>query len=200
LIATGGFGTVSVTDDPTRDRKIAVKHLANVCDVKDFLREVEIMVKLNHPCVLRIVNWAMPDGPTEPEIHTEFAANGSLAAVLEKVEFGNKPDFWNPTGIGILICGLVLGMRYIHSCRIIHHDVKPSNILINEKGYPWICDFGASRREDEGRTSADETGTAYYAAPEKFVESEVCTTKCPEVMQHAGGISYLRRPAHPITR
>jgi mitogen-activated protein kinase kinase len=135
------------------------------------------MVKLDHPCVLRILNWALPEGRGEPEIHTEFAAHGSLESVLKKVRSGEAPAFWNPTGIGILICSLVLGMRYIHSRRIIHHDLKPSNILVNGKEHVWICDFGASRSEDD-ETPENGTGTVGYAAPEQYKEGVVCTTKC----------------------
>jgi serine/threonine-protein kinase ULK4 len=68
-------------------------------------------------------------------------------------------------------------MRYIHSRRIIHSDLKPSNILINDKEHVWICDFGASRSVDDP-TSRNETGTVHYAAPEQYDEGSVCTTKC----------------------
>jgi serine/threonine protein kinase len=178
LIGTGGFGIVTVRQDLTDNRMIAIKHFSNVCSRSGFLREVGIMVKLNHPCVLRIVNWALPEHSIEGEIHTEFASNRSLKEVLEKVNSGAKPGFWNPTGIGILICSLVLGMRYIHWHRIIHHDLKPSNILINGREHVWIGDFGVSCSEEEAETSTDETGTVYYAAPEQYVEGAVCTTKC----------------------
>jgi hypothetical protein len=178
LIGTGGFGTVSVRYDLSLHRNIAVKHFARECDVKDFLREVDVMEKLNHPCVLRIVGRALPKGSAEAEIRTEIAAHGSLKAALAKVVSGEKLPFWNPTGIGILICSLVLGMRYIHSRRIIHSDLKPSNILINDKEHVWICDFGASRSLDDDPTSRNETGTVHYAAPEQYGEGSVCTTKC----------------------
>jgi hypothetical protein len=178
VIATGGFGTVRVRDDSVRMPQIAVKHFANVCDIQAFLREVDIMVKLNHPCVLRILKWALPEGRGQAEIHTEFAAHGSLKGVLLKVNSGEKPAFWNPTGIGILICSLVLGMRYIHLRRIIHHDLKPSNILVNAKEHVWICDFGASLCVDDEIPAENETGTVHYAAPEQYEEGVVCTMKC----------------------
>jgi hypothetical protein len=132
LIGTGGHTQVSLKRDLIHKRKTAIKQFSITCPRSDFLREVEIMVKLNHPFVLRIMKWALSDGLTEAQIHTEFAANGSLNEVIEKVNCVTKPTFWTSTGIGILICSLVLGMRYIHSRRIIHHDLKPSNILINE--------------------------------------------------------------------
>jgi serine/threonine protein kinase len=178
LIGKGAAGTVTVRHDLIQNKAIAVKHFSSVSDTRIFLREVDIMVKLNHPCVLRILKWALPEHSTEGEIHTEFAPNGSLKSLLADVNAGQKPAFWNPTGIGILICSIVLAMRYIHSRRIIHHDLKPSNILINAKEYVWICDFGVSHSEDDVATFGSTTGTLRYAAPEQFEESAICTTKC----------------------
>jgi serine/threonine protein kinase len=178
MIVTGGFGTVRLRQDRLLNKKIAVKCFYDVCQTSNFLREVGIIAKLNHPCVLRILNWVSREDPIEREIHTEFAVHGSLKNVLEKLNSGETPPFWNPAGIGILICSLVLGMRYIHSLRIIHHDLKPSNILIREKEHVWICDFGASRSEGDEPTPATETATVYYAAPELFVDRIVSTPKC----------------------
>jgi serine/threonine protein kinase len=177
LIGTGGFGAVRLRRDPRQGRRIAVKYFSNVSQKRGVLREVGIMVKLNHPCVLRILSWAMTEDLIDAEIHTDFASHRSLKEVLAKLSSGEKPRFWNPTRIGIVICSIVLGMRYIHSRRIIHHDLKPSNILINENEYAWICDFGASRSEDD-EVSSEETGTVHYASPEQYEDGAVCTMKC----------------------
>jgi hypothetical protein len=84
VIATGAFGVISVSDDPAPLPTIAVKHFAEAVDIQTFLREVGIMVELDHPCVLRILNWALPDGGGEAEIHTEFAAHGVSNRFLRK--------------------------------------------------------------------------------------------------------------------
>jgi serine/threonine protein kinase len=107
----------------------------------------------------------------------EFATHGSLKGVLEKVNSGEKPTFWNATGSGILICGFVLGMRYVHWRQILHLDLKPSNILVNGNGYPLIGDFGSSRLVSDDNRS-EETATVHYAAPEMYREEARCTTKC----------------------
>jgi serine/threonine protein kinase len=52
-----------------------------------------------------------------------------------------------PTEIETILCGIVLGMRYVHSRGFIHQDLKPSSILLNEKGEVGIGYFGVGRDE-----------------------------------------------------
>jgi serine/threonine protein kinase len=107
----------------------------------------------------------------------EHAENKSLKEPLHKANQGLLPTFWNGTGIGIIICGLVLGMRVVHSRSIIHRDLKPSNVLLDRHGPVLIADFGTSHNEYDDRTP-EEAGTVYYAAPEMFKEDSACTVKC----------------------
>jgi serine/threonine protein kinase len=155
-----------------------VKHISVDLDRHRFVREVETLVKLNHPCVLRILKWALPQATRGGEIHMELAEHGSLEAVLEQVNSYRAPVFWNSTGIGIIICGIVLGMRYVHSRGIIHRDLKPSNILFNSKDRPLIADFGASWIVKDDATQSGGVGTIHYAAPEMYQDDVIVTTKC----------------------
>jgi serine/threonine protein kinase len=100
----------------------------------------------------------------------EYASNGSLDRVLNLVHQGKKPSFWTPTGIGIIICGIVLGMRFMHAQGFIHQDLKPLNILLNADGRTLIADFGTSRCKANDHTPTSNTGTPRYAAPELFQE------------------------------
>jgi serine/threonine protein kinase len=176
VIGTGGFSKVTVKQDRITGESFAVKHISEFHQ-QFFMREVETLVKLNHPCVVRIRNWAPSKDRNDAEIHMEFAAHRSLKEVLEQVRSGEKPTFWNPTGIGLIICGFVLGMRYVHRCQILHLDLKPSNILVNGKGHPLIGDFGSSRLVSDTSRS-DEMATVHYAAPEMYHERAKRTTKC----------------------
>jgi serine/threonine protein kinase len=85
------------------------------------------------------------------------------------------PQFWNATGISIIICGIILGLRFVHSRGFIHRDLKPSNILINGQGWSLIGDFGTARHESSGFTATQDAGTIYYAAPEMFEEVDQTT-------------------------
>jgi serine/threonine protein kinase len=123
---------------------------------------------LNHPCVVRILGWQPQIGNESAEIRTEIAKNGSLKTILEQVRCGGAVDFWHSTGKGILICGIALGMQFVHSKGVTHRDLKPSNILVNGYGEAVISDFGLGRFEGESYTP--EGGTVQYAAPELFSE------------------------------
>jgi serine/threonine protein kinase len=117
---------------------------------------------------LRILGWTLADGLHAAQIQTEYAVNGSLKRLLADVENGVIRPFWNATGLGILICGIALGMIYIHSRGIIHQDLKPGNILLNGVGERLIGDFGASRLERDDAVQTSSSATVYYAAPELF--------------------------------
>jgi hypothetical protein len=179
VIGTGGAALVTLQENGTDGRKIAIKQITTpVFNPEQFIREVEISVKLNHPCVLRIVGFAMPSESLFAEIHTEYAENGSLEKVMKRVNLGSIPHFWNPTGKCIIISGIVLGMIFMHSHGSIDRDLKPGNIMINKLGRALIGDFGTSCiNDDEGTLPGTATGTVNYAAPELFQEIDPPTNK-----------------------
>jgi serine/threonine protein kinase len=169
---------VSLARDPKTGREIAVKIISNdAMDEVHFTREIETLMALNHPCVVRIVGWSPRVGSNPAQISTEFAGNRSLERVLERARWGGAPSFWTPTGRAIIVCGIALGMRYIHSKGFIHRDLKPANILIDGNGHALISDFGTACRQSYDTTLTADTGTVHYAAPEMFYEDRGCTTK-----------------------
>jgi serine/threonine-protein kinase len=178
VIDYGGFSEVRLTRDHETGKLIAVKHIyPENYDREQFTQEVDTLMRLDHPCICRIVRWAFPSGANEAEIHMEYAENRSLASVLQRAGWREPLEFWNPTGKAMIICGIVLGMRFVHSQGYIHRDLKPRNILINNLGRALVTDFGAARPESPDATMTAETGSVYYAAPELFHEDIPCTDK-----------------------
>jgi serine/threonine protein kinase len=78
--------------------------------------------------------------------------------------------------MGIVICDVVLGMRYIHSRGILHRDLKPSNILLSGSFRGVITDFGLSRFESREGAWTGDVCTIRYATPEQLSDC-VHTTK-----------------------
>jgi TPR repeat protein len=179
VIGTGGCARVNLRADPRTGTKLAIKVLLPypVIDKQAFMMEIEALHKLNHPCVVRIVSYSFPTESKFAEIHTEYAENGSLASVLKRIQSGFGPSFWTPTGIGIIICGIVLGMRYVHANKYIHRDLKPANIMINGKGQALIGDFGTSCLASEDSQEIGGGGSVHYAAPEMYQDEIAYTTK-----------------------
>jgi serine/threonine protein kinase len=113
---------------------------------------------------VRILAWSPATDSSGGEIQMEYAPNGSLAAMLSK-DRSRIP--WNPTHIGILICDIALGLRYMHSQGIVHGDLKPGNIVLDGEWRAKICDFGLSRAMNLEDAGTGEMGTLAYMAPEQ---------------------------------
>jgi hypothetical protein len=149
-IGRGGSSRVRVVRDPDTGNLIAVKYFSSPnLDTTGFIHEVESLVKLNHPCLLRILHWVLPKRPNCAEIHTEYASRGSLDDFLSGRKAPAENAFWTPTRTAIVICDIVLGMRFVHFRELIHRDAKRSNILIRHNGRALIGDFGSSRFESD---------------------------------------------------
>jgi serine/threonine protein kinase len=173
LIRPGGASTVHSRLDPRTGRKIAVKYIGRAeFNERRFCQEVDCLCKLQHPCVLRIVGWSPLDSSDYAEIHTELADRGSLKDVLAQC-----PSLLDQTRRALIICDIVVGMRYVHSRHVLHRDLKPSNILIREDWGAVIGDFGSSCFESDDATITPDSGTVHYAAPELFGPKAVSSQK-----------------------
>ena len=136
---------------------------------RNILSELTIMKGLNHPSVLKFVGYSPVnfENQRKPTIVTEYAWNGSLQDVIDNATSHNKFD---DTKRLIAIFGIAAGMAYLHKHSILHNDLKPSNILLDERFYPKIADFGFSQNEMATEWLSSESitikGTPSYVAPE----------------------------------
>jgi TPR repeat protein len=168
LLGQGGFGVVTLERDPKTEKCKAVKRISMPDNWSSLSHEVETLTKLRHPCLVHFLGWAGDPTSKEGEIHLGYAPNGPVSRVLGTCRnAGHRPAFWTPTRIGIVICDVVLGMRYIHSRGIMHRDLKPSNILLSRNYRGLVSDFGLSTFESRGGPWTGDTGTVRYAAPEQ---------------------------------
>jgi hypothetical protein len=178
ILGTGGQSQVTLEIDPKTRKLIAVKHIWGTSHYDALMREVRSLVELRHPCIVRILGWCPGKKPNEGEIHLEYAPNGPLSKHLSEYQVTRiRPGFWDSTRMGIVICDIVLGMRYVHSRRILHRDLKPSNILLSRNFRGMISDFGVSRPQYVEGPATGDTGTPLYAAPEQLDQDRPHTTK-----------------------
>jgi serine/threonine protein kinase len=142
---------------------------------KDFMGELETMVKVNHPCCVYLISWDYlpgrlggPDAiPPQCIFVTEFFPN-SLDRVLRAAAKGSSPPEFDGTKKSCIAFGVAFGMAYLHSQNIIHRDLKPSNILLDDKFLPRIADFGFAKMISLENVIKMTTkkGTPAYMAPE----------------------------------
>jgi serine/threonine protein kinase len=91
-----------------------------------FFREIEALIKLEHPCVVPFFGYVLQTRTAGPKIATHFMPGVSLRDLLE-----SPPDWWDRTMKSIVVTGIVAGMRVIHDSGIIHRDLNPSNVLLD---------------------------------------------------------------------
>jgi serine/threonine protein kinase len=185
-LGRGVCGVVDLMKHQGKNQYLAVKEVqpGPQFDSERILREVRVLCALDHPCILRIVGWSLPGREYRlARIATEFIKNGSVERALGCVRQGEPPAFWTHTNISIILAGLVLGLRYIHSKDIIHQSIKPSNLLIDDNIRVRIADFASARFEDCGTISTGVSGSYVYSTPEALedVEERYVPTKNGDV-------------------
>jgi hypothetical protein len=130
----------------------------------NFERELEVLIKLNHPCISDLYGVVLPSDTSGPKIVRPFLPNGSLAAVLNA---GQQPAWWDSTAKAIVIVGTALAMSEVHAQGFWHRNLIPTNILLDENHYPKLCDFGLSRYEGNSvLTQTHGVGSPLYRPPE----------------------------------
>ncbi|CAN6330946.1 unnamed protein product [Urochloa humidicola] len=166
-LGRGGSGAVykGVLED---DRQVAVKKLKNVRQGKEeFQAELSIIGRINHMNLVRI--WGFCSEGSHRLLVSEYVENGSLANIL----FNDKNNIsldWK--GRFNIVLGVAKGLAYLHhECMewVIHCDVKPENILLDENFEPKITDFGLAKLLNRGGPNQNVShirGTLGYIAPE----------------------------------
>ena len=166
LIGKGGMGTVWKAEDRQLGRTVALKiclpESAGATRFQRMVREIHALERVQHPHVCPVLDSGCDGG--EPFIVQPFIQGTNLRGVLNTV--GPLPP---PRAVD-LILKIAGGLDAAHRAQIIHRDVKPENILINESGQPLLIDFGLARLREEVEPQTREgtvLGTLGYMAPEQ---------------------------------
>ncbi|XP_043688757.1 cysteine-rich receptor-like protein kinase 10 isoform X3 [Telopea speciosissima] len=167
-IGEGGFGSVYVGKLPN-GQEIAVKRLSKHSGqgAEEFRNEVLLVAKLQHRNLVRLLGYSL-EGEEKILIY-EFVPNKSLDYVLFDPEKCSQLDWRRRYKI---IEGIARGLLYLHEdsrLRIIHRDLKASNVLLDGEMNPKISDFGMARIFGVDQTQANTNrivGTYGYMSPE----------------------------------
>ncbi|RWR76438.1 LEAF RUST 10 DISEASE-RESISTANCE LOCUS RECEPTOR-LIKE PROTEIN KINASE-like protein 2.1 isoform X3 [Cinnamomum micranthum f. kanehirae] len=168
-VGHGGFGCVFKGRLPD-GRLVAVKVLSgSKGNGQDFINEVASIGKTYHVNVVSLLGFCF-EGSKRALIY-EYMPNGSL----DRYIYGEKPRSMNPLGwdkLYKIALEIARGLEYLHvrcSMRILHLDIKPHNILLDENFCPKIADFGLAKlcpTKDSTISTLTPRGTIGYTAPE----------------------------------
>uniref|UniRef100_A0A5B7AB91 Putative cysteine-rich receptor-like protein kinase 2 n=1 Tax=Davidia involucrata TaxID=16924 RepID=A0A5B7AB91_DAVIN len=173
-LGQGGFGTVYKGVLPD-GREIAVKRLFfnNKHRAADFYNEVNIISSVEHKNLVRLLGCSC-SGPESLLVY-EFLPNKSLDRFIFDSNRGKSLNWEKRYNI---IIGTAEGLVYLHEnskTRIIHRDIKASNILLDSRLRAKIADFGLARsfQEDKSHISTAIAGTLGYMAPEYLAHGQL---------------------------
>jgi len=172
-LGEGGMAVVYKAYDTRLETDVAVKvirteNLApSVLEraLKRFEREAKALARLRHPNIVKVTDYGEHEGA--PYLVMEYLPGGTLKQRLQ-----GKPMAWKEAVQ--LLLPIAEALDYAHSRNMIHRDVKPSNILLTERGQPVLTDFGVAKildlEETQDLTSTGMgVGTPEYMAPEQWV-------------------------------
>jgi eukaryotic-like serine/threonine-protein kinase len=169
-LGEGGMGAVYLCHDPVLARWVAVKAAQPSCnDVNSglrFLREAEVLARLQHPHVVAVFDVGMQG--TVPFIVLEFIEGSNLRSLLDA-----KKRLPLPLAVNLLL-PLCSAIGYAHRKNVLHLDLKPSNVLLSSdhvgRTFPKVLDFGVCVLSDVDSeldpTRSEFAGTPAYCAPE----------------------------------
>ena len=171
----GGMATVYRALDLALDREVAIKVLNSDLGSKQevselFLHEARTAATINHHAVVPIYTCGIHEGQTY--IVMQFMSGGSLEDLLEKNS--------DPLPIAHVVSWMrdtAMGLQNACEHGIIHHDIKPANIMLDQEGKAKICDFGISqvvsgKKEDSTAKLTDSWVSPHYVSPEKLVNGK----------------------------
>jgi hypothetical protein len=173
-IGSGGMSVVFLGRDEVLDRPVAIKLLKPGYAGTDigarFQREGRTAASLSHPSIVQVYDAGKGkyEGREASYIVMEYVPGGDLKALIDRRGSLSGGEL-------LRLSEAAAGLTHAHERGVIHRDVKPHNILLDENGRPKISDFGIARALDA--THATRTGsylgTALYSPPEQLKGEKV---------------------------
>jgi beta-lactam-binding protein with PASTA domain/tRNA A-37 threonylcarbamoyl transferase component Bud32 len=166
-IARGGMAQVYLAQDLLLDRPVAVKVLfpelsADPSFVERFRREAQSAANLAHPNIVSIYDWGQ--GEHTYFIVMEYVDGQTLSSLL-------RQGLLTPGRAAAIGAEIAEALDFAHRRGVIHRDVKPGNVLIDQAGHVKVADFGIARAVSNASDGLTQTGavmgTATYFSPEQ---------------------------------
>jgi serine/threonine-protein kinase len=176
-IGAGGMGVVyrARRDDEQFDQQVVIKRVrraaASTALIQRFLQERQILARLDHPGIARLVDGGVDD-ESVPWLAMEYVDGVPIDEYCSGRSIEERLDLFRE------VCSAVSAA---HRNLIVHRDIKPSNVLVTEDGHVKLLDFGVAKLIDDDPTNPELTHvgpaplTPEYASPEQVSEEAITT-------------------------
>jgi serine/threonine-protein kinase len=169
---TGGFGTVLTCWDTRLQRRVAIKRIplamrnaagsSNASTVAEALAEARTSSLLAHPNIVTVFDFEAD--ANYAYLVMEYVDGVTLTELLERVEGGTL----TPDECCHLVRSVAAALAYAHQNNVLHLDIKPSNIMIDQSGTVKLCDFGMATLASAAGYGDARGGTIGYMPPEQI--------------------------------
>src|SRR6188508_229710 len=171
-VGAGGMSTVYRAFDSTLERRVAIKLMhrdiaADSDQLERFRREARSVAQLSHPHIVGVIDAGEDDG--RPYIVFEYVEGETLKERIRRM--GSLPI---DEAVAYAI-EIARALGAAHARGIVHRDIKPQNVLIDEEGSAKVTDFGIARSMDDSGLTAEGRvlGTTDYVSPEQALGHDV---------------------------
>jgi len=171
-IGKGAYGSVIKYQDVFTKEMVAIKKLQKIDDIfdaKQVLREIIILKNCDHQQILKLKGFFLEEnlGSIQVYVVTELM-DFDLYTVIRNSQKEMTNDH-----IQYIMFQIFLGVYYLHENNIVHRDIKPNNILLDETCQVKLCDFGLARevKDKADQNKTEYVVTRYYRAPEIMLNS-----------------------------
>lgn len=175
VLGIGTYGVVAsaiVVDEESKNAtRVAIKKLRRLfMDTNDWTdefrnyREIRLLQQLNHPNIIRLHDVLEP---STSEFRDGYIVVDRMDTDLVKLlRYPNSRATIEIGHVKYIFHQLVCAVRYLHSAGIVHRDLAPANILVNQDVTVRLCDFGLAKPLGEGQPLTEYVTTRWYRAPE----------------------------------
>jgi formylglycine-generating enzyme required for sulfatase activity len=165
-IGAGSMAEVYKALQPSMDRLVGIKILSPALShdpqfVARFRREVQIVASLEHPHILPVIDFGEGEGTFY--LVMRYVGGGTLNDLIDQGPISPPMALRYLSEVGE-------ALDYAHQRRVVHRDVKPRNVLLDQLGNPFLADFGLARLIEGGHitpSGVEMIGTPHYMSPEQ---------------------------------